>query len=846
MNPHDGSVERWGPIPTPSRETVVRYRGELLFPAGREVWRSDGTPRGTRRVVRSERFTFEQLLVAGDQVYAAGKPVGTTSELVRIDVDAGTHEVVHGFVRIDGPLAAVGGEVWVSAYDGSNTHIYRRLPSGELQIVFTGRQTEGFAGIFEVAGRSVLVMDGGLYRVDGGDLEPIASPLRISYGDPIAQMAGGRLWVRADDWVVSTDGTDAGTRAFSAVGRAWRSVFAALGPDRCLTGGRGALSLYDRDGVVIAGGVGLGFEDAALDHWVPAPGAVFAVLTDGEPLQPGEDGWPGLRALRHRLVHLDAEDGALRDLVVTSTLVATEPRVLAGEDGEVWFAEHRAGEPLVLHRFTARGDRVGAPIPVEDTQLERADLQPYGVLESGEVVATLRSGFGRFRELQVVDPETHALVLGTEHEPLGVVGRDLYFGRSDLERGEQVWRFRVGDGPRLLRSFSGGLASQPGFEGRPLLQRYFRSYENGDWFQVLSDGQVAPVFTDITDEEPQNPNARPNVIPRPDGLWAFLVERDVKQRLLRWDFVRRESVEMWTGPDEGGLRLAGRAPTAWRLDRLSDDEMGFVRLDGRAPLPDADFVLPLPRGALDFHPGRHASFIFSLGRLFALDDERAVRVEGLTEPALPFVETETGTWFVGERDGPAPVGGEPFLVRDGVATLVKDIWPGHLGSAPTAITALRDGDGVVFHAESPEHGRELWVSDGLPSGTRRVCDFRPGPASGIPPGASLAVGPRGAYVPAFVDGVGTVIVEVPPEILRGEVPCRLDPSIAPFSDPTSDEAGPLRPAGSGCRCLNRHARGPFGAAVALALCGALLFRPSRRGARDPRPPSRGRPSKTAS
>lgn len=39
------------------------------------------------------------------------------------------------------------------------------------------------------------------------------------------------------------------------------------------------------------------------------------------------------------------------------------------------------------------------------------------------------------------------------------------------------------------------------------------------------------------------------------------------------------------------------------------------------------------------------------------------------------------------------------------------------------------GDAMYFTAATPEHGRELWISDGTAAGTRLVVDLAPGPAS---------------------------------------------------------------------------------------------------------------------
>lgn len=63
------------------------------------------------------------------------------------------------------------------------------------------------------------------------------------------------------------------------------------------------------------------------------------------------------------------------------------------------------------------------------------------------------------------------------------------------------------------------------------------------------------------------------------------------------------------------------------------------------------------------------------------------------------------------------------------ATLITEPWPGHLSRAG-ALTAV--GDRLFFSATDGTHGKELWISDGTPAGTRMVRDIRPGTRSSKP------------------------------------------------------------------------------------------------------------------
>lgn len=70
---------------------------------------------------------------------------------------------------------------------------------------------------------------------------------------------------------------------------------------------------------------------------------------------------------------------------------------------------------------------------------------------------------------------------------------------------------------------------------------------------------------------------------------------------------------------------------------------------------------------------------------------------------------------------------------DGTAAgtvLVRDIAPGDTSSDPQGLIAT--GGRLWFSALDPEHGRELWTSDGTRQGTRLVEDLAPGPSSSAP------------------------------------------------------------------------------------------------------------------
>jgi ELWxxDGT repeat protein len=93
-------------------------------------------------------------------------------------------------------------------------------------------------------------------------------------------------------------------------------------------------------------------------------------------------------------------------------------------------------------------------------------------------------------------------------------------------------------------------------------------------------------------------------------------------------------------------------------------------------------------------------------------------------------------------------GREPWIAGPTQARRLRDIAPGTLSSSPRDFTPL--GELVLFTANDGSHGRELWRTDGTPSGTRMVKDIWRG-ADGSNPG-SLTVF-RGRVYFAADDGV---------------------------------------------------------------------------------------------
>lgn len=104
--------------------------------------------------------------------------------------------------------------------------------------------------------------------------------------------------------------------------------------------------------------------------------------------------------------------------------------------------------------------------------------------------------------------------------------------------------------------------------------------------------------------------------------------------------------------------------------------------------------------------------------------------------------------------------------------LVADIWPGMSGSDPRDLTAFAGR--VYFAAYEPTHGSELWSSDGTAAGTRLVNDFSNGPFGSLV--AVLGAIPSGLLVRETTGTVTDLWVVQSSGLLRplGDAPCHAD------------------------------------------------------------------------
>jgi len=116
-------------------------------------------------------------------------------------------------------------------------------------------------------------------------------------------------------------------------------------------------------------------------------------------------------------------------------------------------------------------------------------------------------------------------------------------------------------------------------------------------------------------------------------------------------------------------------------------------------------------------------------------------------PDNPFFVRDVSLATVGRRlffAALEPEHGRELWKSDGTdkgTVLVKDINPGPANSIPRrpfnplgviSANLTKIEDGVIFRALDPAHGLEPWVSDGSDEGTVLVADINPGPTASIP------------------------------------------------------------------------------------------------------------------
>jgi ELWxxDGT repeat protein len=158
----------------------------------------------------------------------------------------------------------------------------------------------------------------------------------------------------------------------------------------------------------------------------------------------------------------------------------------------------------------------------------------------------------------------------------------------------------------------------------------------------------------------------------------------------------------------------------------------------------------------DINPGSAGGGVYDLTVIgsilyFAANDgvhgNELWRSDGTDQGTYPFGEAPPGTGYTAiDRITPSPDGGILFAANDGVhglalwradaatggAVMLKDIDTSPANGLYSKIGPMaRSGNLMLFAAYDPEHGSELWRTDGTAEGTMLVADLYPGTFSSL-------------------------------------------------------------------------------------------------------------------
>jgi len=696
--------------PNSSSPAGLTYvNGTLYFTAddgqsGRELWRSDGTAGGTRRVkdlsaAAGDSDPGELTRVGGVLYFAAtgagGRELwrtdGTAAGTVRIkDVNAGPAD------SSPGGLTEVGGELYFAADDGRSG---RELWKSDGTAAGTVRVKDVFPGTYDGPGDVVP------YSSSPGDLTNVNGTLYFAAGD---SAAGRELW--------KSDGTAAGTARV-------KDVFTGTG--------------YRYGDVVPNSSLPAGL--------TPVNGTLFFTAGDAH----GRELWrtDGMAAGTRRVKDISAVESSGYPSGMTEFNGTV---YFAADDGltgsELWRTDGtaagtaRAVDIAPGHDFDDGGsDRGPARSSPADLTIVNGTLffstdgynGGYGLWRSDGTPA----GTVLLRDFTYGDGGGHVYYDGLGR--LATVDGTLFFNAYDGEAGDELWTSdgtaagtrRVKDifpgtdtdyygNPVPASASPGGLT---GLNGRLLFAATDAAGGRELW---RTDGTAAGTRR-VLDIAAGAGGSDPDGFTRVGNVVYFAATTAGRGR------------ELWRtdGTAAGTFRLkdiAAGAAGSFPADLTAvDGTLFFTAYDGAAgrELWKTDGTAAGTVRVKDIERGRRGSSTASLtnvnGTLFFAADDGAsgyelwrsdgtaagtVRVKNIRAGALgsgpQYLTNVNGTLFFSADDG---VGGRELWRSDGTAAGTvreRDIVPGRAGSDPEDLAAA--GGRLFFSAETPGKGRELW------------------------------------------------------------------------------------------------------------------------------------------
>ncbi|MEM7247660.1 MAG: ELWxxDGT repeat protein [Acidobacteriota bacterium] len=665
-------------------------------PAGRQLWRSDGTAAGTELALDLPDGTVSiaDLTPVGDELYFTlgdalyvtdGTPTGT--RFLTESSGEPPQELTPFGDRLvfSGHSVAAGRELWISDGTAAGTG-----PTADVQPGDVGSEPTELTVLDEVLYFAAFRNDVGreLWRSDGTEegTSLVANVRAGSFSSNPTDLAAssGRLLFRADlsdtdRQLVLSDGTEEGTGILleqaPGVGRFSGNASMATGRAHFI------VELVDRDNLVLwtTDGTEAG---TILLHRVTAEGS-SPFPTRIRYLTPVDD----------HLVFLVqiATPGNVRFEVMVSDGTPAGTHRLIDDTG------------AALEDYLVFAGAHAAPLAggiVLSAETEQAGTEPWwtdGTSSPARLLRDLVPGNDGSTPSSLNDVQGR-LVFNTWE---GV------FGTDGTETGTVLLADR--SAPRLLSTRSQGFFTQPGFAGSEhrLLRTDGTPAGTTDVFESFGTMPVLDIWP-LRDEVLFAAHASPG-----------------------YDICHL----IGSGSGFFGPSAPGYSPVC---PSVRTDGLRALVNDGTDWLTDADgVVVELPSTArtpaqlADLDGVAHFTASGGVGRgLWQSDGTEPGTLElsdlggsGATIPDGDVVSAGGFLFFVGSDRA----AGNELWVSDGTTPGTQrllDINPGPDGSDPTELVAV--GDRLFFAAQDPIEGRELWVSDGTPGGTMQLADLRDG------------------------------------------------------------------------------------------------------------------------
>jgi ELWxxDGT repeat protein len=721
----------------PSNPSFLTVSDGLLFFAaddgarGPQLWVSDGTPEGTQ-LLETGLTSIDSLLDAGGRLFFYG--VGQGYELWTSDgTAAGTHRVKALAGGPDGlvgrPLAAAGGRLLVTFYD----------ESGYEPWVTDGTE----AGTQKVAD----LRPGSASSID------MTTPDIIDARWDAAPAPQGGFLFAADDgtgralWL--TDGTPTGTvRLSGAVSPHGMAAFqgavyfaagdAAAGVELWKSDGTAAGTVRVKDILPGTGGSDPRELTAAGHH-------LFFRATDGVH---GQELWKSDGTAAGTSMVADLNPGAADAFPADPGAFDPNDFHLSALGGGLVFFAYDATNGLQLWQTNGTTTVKLSAMPFTNRLLQNLLFLEDSVVLGGHFYFRPESdteiwssdGTPAGTELTDFAAATSSLPIyagKTFPHFFGPLGNLLFFGATDGISGFEPWKSdgTAGGTSRVTSLGAPPYGSQPG-NVHPLGSRVIFTANSDLW---ASDG-TAPGTVHLGTGSPFGS------FPALGGS-LFYIDSDAQsvERLWKTDGTPQGTVSLGvlSSFDEGGSMVAsggrifvpgfdnGGGYSLWVTDGTPS---GTLHISGLAHGRDFDGL-----GFLADVGGTLLFTVFENGygwELWKSNGTAAGTTLIATFPVVPPLLPDT--------EGVAPAGGPLlFTMRDAAGTelwksdgtaagtvRVADIAPGPADSNPHSLTVA--GGRVYFVADDGVHGAEPWVSDGTAAGTHLVADLLPGPDSSHP------------------------------------------------------------------------------------------------------------------